>query len=160
MYVGSDGREPNAGHLVDWAGREYGWARGQGWILTGSEVTGEPLNEIRRANMPATGGPSGQPLYIDGQLLYIDPAHPPVPYLHPPTIPRVNGLARTARVFSWLGLLSLPFGIIGLILGYMALGRIASDDAESRSVAKTAIIVGWIFTVLTVVLVLWILSDS
>jgi hypothetical protein len=151
VYVGSDGRQPNVHHLVDWAGREYGWAPGQGWILTGAHVTDEVLNEVRRTGTQVPTGP--------GQVLYIDPADPPVPYLNP-TVPKVNGLATTARVFSWLGLLALPFGIIGLILGYMALGQIAKDDAASRSVAKTAIIVGWIFTVLFVILALWILSDG
>ena len=89
----------------------------------------------------------------------MDPADPDVPYLNP-TVPKVNGLATTARVLSWLGLLALPFGVIGLVLGYVALGQIEKDDAESRSVAKTAIIVGWIFTVLFVILVIWILSSG
>jgi hypothetical protein len=95
---------------------------------------------------------------LDGHPLYRNPRYSYIPIPPPPEIPRVDGLARTARVFSWLGFLSLPFGIVGLILGYTALSRISENDARSRSVAWTAIVVGWIFTVLTVVLVVLILT--
>jgi hypothetical protein len=96
----------------------------KGWIPTNPRVTHEALD-------------------------IIDQTQPSVPDLRPPKVPKVNGLARTARVFSWLGLLAYPFAIIGLIMGYIALGRIANDDVKSRSIAKTAIRVGWIFTGLT-----------
>jgi hypothetical protein len=101
---------------------------------------------------------TGQPLYEDPRL--VPPIMLVIPLPRPPEVPRVNGLAKTARVFSFLGFLALPFGIIGLILGYNALGKIRDDDVESRSVARTAIIVGWIFTGLTVLLVLLIVSHS
>lgn len=98
---------------------------------------------------------------ISGRSLYKDPSLPPyIPLPRLPKVPQVNGLAKTARVFSFLGLLALPFGIIGLIMGYIALDQIRDDDVESRSVAKTAIVVGWIFTVLTFLAVLLIVSHG
>jgi hypothetical protein len=154
MSVGSDGGHLNITHLADWDGAVYVRSPGGGWMPAPPlRVTPEALNTIRLTGQPVDRGPSGQDLYID-------PDNPPVPDLRMPMVPRVNGLATTARVFSWLGLLALPSGIIGLILGYMALGQIASDDAASRSVAKTAIIVGWIFTALTVIVVVGVLSQS
>jgi hypothetical protein len=153
MSVSSDGRQPDEGYLADWDGVAYDWAPGKGWIPTNLTVTHEALRIIRITRKPVATGTSGQ-------LLYRDPTRVYVPDLRPPTVPKVNGLATTARVFSWLGLVALPFGIIGLILGYMALGRIASDDVKSRSVAKTAIIVGWVFTALTVVVALLVVSHS
>jgi hypothetical protein len=151
MSVGSDGRLPNVNYLVDQDGRVYDWTPDKGWIPTNLPATHEAVIAIRTTGAPVAMSPE------TGEQLYRDPTQPSVSYLHTPTVPRVNGLAKTARVFSWLGLLFLPFGIIGLILGYMALSQIAKDDAVSRSVARTAIIVGWIFTVITVILVALIL---
>lgn len=154
MSVGSDGRQLNVTHLADWDGAVYVRSPGGGWMPAPPlRVTPEALKIIRLTCQPVDRG-------LSGQDLYIDPDNPPVPDLRLPIVPRVNSLATTARVFSWLGILALPLGIIGLIMGYMALGQIASDDMASRSVAKTAIIVGWIFTVLTVIVVVGVLSHS
>src|SRR5580700_8922249 len=151
MSVGSDSKEPDERYLADWDGVAYDWAPGKGWIRTNLTVTHEALNMIRITGKPVATSTSGK-------LLYIDPTQPYFPDLRLPTVPKVNGLATTARAFSWLGLLALPFGTIGLILGYMALGRIASDDVKSRSVAKTAVIVGWIFTGLMVFLAVLVIN--
>jgi uncharacterized protein DUF4190 len=155
MSVGSGGRRYDE-HRADWNGVIYvRRSPAEEWIRTTLNVSAEALGIIRLVGQPVDEGPSGENLYIDP-----DPRNLDVPDLRPPEVPKVNGLATTARIFSWLGLLALPIGIIGLILGYMALGQIASDDAASRSVARTAIIVGWIFTGLTVIVAVLVLSHS
>ena len=135
--------------LLDRGGQIYGWRPD----LEQWESSGEYDHDAGRI---LQGVPVGAAVAwsIDGHPLY----RKYIPIPPPPEIPRVDGLARTARVFSWLGFLSLPFGIVGLILGYTALSRISENDARSRSVAWTAIVVGWIFTVLTAVLVVLILT--
>jgi uncharacterized protein DUF4190 len=147
-------KQPVDGSYVSEDGRIHGFIPNIGWVPTGDNASPELLARIRQPGaITSERSRKGEPLYRDPRVNYL-----PIP--RPPEVPRVNGLATTARVFSWLGLLALPFGTIGLILGYMALGRIASNDAESRSVAKTAIIVGWIFTVILVVLVFLILDHK
>jgi hypothetical protein len=148
------GRQPAELGLVGEDGRIHGWIPDEGWTATERTASPELVDMLRRTGAyPVAVSIDGQPLYKDPRLRYF-----PIP--QPSEVPRVNGLAKAARVFSFLGFLFLPFGIIGLTLGYKALGQIRDDDAESRSVARTGITVGWIFTGLTVLVVFLVVSHS
>ena len=72
----------------------------------------------------------------------------------------VNRLAQAARVLSWLGILFLPFALIGAICGHIALGQISDGDSESRDEALTAITVGWIIVGLMTLIVIYISSQG
>ena len=156
MYGSTEGsgKQRLAWGLMDRNGRIHELIADEGWVPTGERATPEVVDNLRRTGAaPVAKTKSGIPLYEDLRLRYVS-----IP--RPLEVPRVNGLAKAARVFSFLGFLALPFGIIGLILGYKALGQIRDDDVESRSVARTAIIVGWILTGLAVLVVLLIVSHS
>jgi hypothetical protein len=143
-------------YLLDRAGEVYGWVPNKGeWAPTG-EFYHDAAEMLRqRVTSAPVAWSAGHPLYEDPR-----PRMSYIPIPRPPEIPRVDGLAKTARVFSFLGFLFSPFAIVGLILGYKALTRIRNDDAESRSVAWTAIVVGWIVTGLALLLVLLIVAHK
>jgi hypothetical protein len=88
------------------------------------------------------------------------PRLPHIPILRPPEVPRVNGLAQTARAFSFLGILFLPCALIGAICGHIALGQIRDGDLRSRAVAITAITVGWIIVGLMSLILIFIASHG
>lgn len=133
-------------------GRIHGFIANVGWVDTGDTAPPEVVAMLRQPGVYSVEeSRKEEPLYRDPRLNYV-----PIP--RPPEVPTVNGLAKVARTFSFLGILFMPLGIIGLILGFMALGQIEADDAESRSVAITGVIVGLIFTIITFILVVLIVS--
>jgi hypothetical protein len=151
------GKQPGGSSLMDGNGVIHILAD-EGWAPT--KLTADPklVDMVRQSGAnPQFWSISRRPLYLfeDPRLPYEYIAFP-----RPPEVPQINGLAKAARVFSFLGFLGLVFGPIGLILGYIALGRLRDDDVASRKVARTAIIVGWIITVLLFLLVLRILTQD
>ncbi len=58
-----------------------------------------------------------------------------------------SGLAITALVLAFL------FPIIGLILGYVARSQIKKTGEQGDGLAIAAIVIGWVFTALVVILI-------
>jgi Domain of unknown function (DUF4190) len=146
------GKWPEEDYLIEANGRINGWVPGEGWTPTQEAAPPEAVNLLRQMGAgPATWNIQNRPLYRDPRLASIP---------RPPEVPRINGLASTARTFSFLGVLLIPCALIGAICGHIALGQIRKDDIGSRSVAVTAITVGWVIMGLWLILIVFILSHS
>ena len=148
--------QPGRFGLMDRFGQAHVWTDGR-LEPAGYFVSHEQVKMVPEAGNPPESS-QNQPLY-----LFEDPnRNVPDAYLaygRPPEVPQIDGLANAARVFSLLGFLGFAFGPIGLILGYIALGRLREDDVASRKVARNAIIFGWIFTVIFLILVIAIVTQ-
>ena len=66
----------------------------------------------------------------------------------PPAPPNTNGTAIAALVFSLL----LP--PVGIVLGYVARSQIRQSGEGGAGLAKAALVIGWIFVVVPVVVLL------
>lgn len=58
---------------------------------------------------------------------------------------RTNGLALASIIVVWFS------SIIGLVLGYVALSQIRRTGEDGQGMATTAVVVGWVFTVIGVI---------
>lgn len=83
------------------------------------------------------------------------PSYPPPPpggYGAPPPPPAVgtNGLAIASLVCSLFGWLCVIGGILGIILGVLALGQIRQSGQGGRGLAIAGIVIGGIVTALVI----------
>ena len=67
--------------------------------------------------------------------------------------------SRKSALPVWALIFALILPIAGIIMGRIALGQMYRGEIDDKdsSVAKAAVILGWIFTILTVVLLLFFL---
>ncbi|RIV30870.1 DUF4190 domain-containing protein [Micromonospora radicis] len=94
------------------------------------------------APYPAAGYPPPPPGY----------GYPPPGYGHPQ--PQTNPLAIAALVLSLIGIVSCITAPIGAIMGHVASRQIRERGEGGEGMAKAAIIVGWVFTGLLVLVIL------
>lgn len=80
---------------------------------------------------------------------YPQPAYPG--YGYPPR--RTNSLAITALVLSLVGIVTCITAPVGAILGHVARKQIRENGEDGDGMAKAGIIVGWILTGLTVLMI-------
>ncbi|OKI42342.1 DUF4190 domain-containing protein [Micromonospora sp. CB01531] len=117
---------------------------------------------------PAGGDPYAAPGYPPaGGAPYAAPGYPPAggaPYAAagypPPAHPaygqpssKTNTLAIVALVLSLVGFTSCITAPIGAIMGHVARKQIRETGEQGEGMAKAAIIIGWILTVLMVLLI-------
>ncbi|WP_265520196.1 DUF4190 domain-containing protein [Oerskovia flava] len=101
--------------------------------------------------------PYGQPPYGQG---YGAPQGMPPGYgmASYSSLPRTNGMAIAAMVTSLAGFLCIGFsGLVGLVLGIVALGQIRRDGTRGKGMAITGIVVGAFFSA---IFALWIIGMS
>lgn len=109
---------------------------------------GAPQPEYGAPQPPAYGQPaSGQPPY--GQPPAYGQPVPPYGYGQPGADAKTDGISITAFVLS----LTFCLSIIGVILGFIGLGRTKDGKRKGRWAAVAAIAVGLVFTIIGVVLV-------
>jgi uncharacterized membrane protein YjgN (DUF898 family) len=82
---------------------------------------------------------------------YSQPMYPPQPsypsYQQPDwrlTGRPMNHKAHQAQLFGLLGLLLTPFGIVAVILGFMALSEIQMTGEDGSKQAKTGVVLGFV----------------
>jgi hypothetical protein len=137
---------PAPEHLVDQNGRFYRGSPSGGWFAT-VRVEREVFGEFQRMaaagvpRLPVGSDQHGVPLYLDprsleAKIMLADA-------LGQPSIPKMNGLAQTARVFGFLSLIAIPFTIPALICGYKALRQIEERNEDGTDEARTGIWLGW-----------------
>jgi Domain of unknown function (DUF4190) len=137
--------EPQEPYLVNMEGEVYGWVPDlQSWKSTGRTEpdAAKLLWQIGASDPSALPKPDQPWADIAGRPLYRDPRIPYIPLPRPPVIPKMNGLAQAARVLSFIGIVFLPFAILGTICGIIALGQIRDRGEQGRDAAITAIVVG------------------
>ncbi|OMC14715.1 DUF4190 domain-containing protein [Mycobacterium sp. SP-6446] len=81
------------------------------------------------------------------------PRYPPpggYGYQPPPPAVGTNGLAITSLVCSLFGWLCIIGGILGIILGVLALGQIRQSGQGGRGLAIAGIVIGGIVTALVI----------
>jgi hypothetical protein len=83
---------------------------------------------------PASGMPYGQPAAPYGQ-----------PYGYPAVAPQ-NSMALVSMILALVGIVAAITAPIGAILGHVAMKQIRQTGESGEGMAKTGIIVGWIFT--------------
>lgn len=98
-----------------------------------------------------------------GPSSYPQPPYAQAPYTAPPAgvfpaypgaVPPQSGLAIAAMIVSLCGLVTCGLsGVVGLILGIVALQQVRRTGARGRGMAITGIVVGAVFTVLFVLFV-------
>ena len=99
------------------------------------------------ANAPYPGAPQGQPPAWQQGPAWMASFAPP---------PRQNGLALASMITSLAGLALCFFpGVVGLVLGIVALQQISRDGTTGRGYAITGITVG---AVMTALLALWFIG--
>src|SRR6478609_6780187 len=109
-------------YLIEADGRINGWTP-EGWTPTEEFASPAAVDMLQqRGASHVTNNTRGRPLYFDPFL---------GPVLRPLGVPRINGLASTARTLSFLGILIIPSALIGAICGHIALGQIKEGDTES-----------------------------
>jgi hypothetical protein len=118
------------------------------------------------ASTPASG-PAINP-YLGGAPAA--PAYQPVPTTPPPApltpytttgaaysyAPRTNPLAIVSLVLSLVGILTWITGIGGVITGHIALSQIKRTGEGGRGMALAGVIVGYVFTALMVLYILFL----
>jgi len=73
------------------------------------------------------------------------PQPPPYPYQQPYWQQRpMNKKAHQAQMFGLLGLVLSPFGIVAVILGFMALSEIQLSGEDGSKQAKTGLVLGFL----------------
>jgi hypothetical protein len=158
------GGQPVDPYLLNLGGEVYAWRPDlRRWEFTEQHDynAARKLQQIEAVNPAAMPKPEYPWKDNEGRPLYRNPDIPRIISIpRPPEIPRINGLAQAARVFSFLGILLTPCALIGAICGHIALGQIRDGDLRSRSVALTAITVGWIIVGLTILIVIFIASHG
>lgn len=82
------------------------------------------------------------------------PYQPQPSYLVQGARPPVNGMAIGAFIAVFF------VSIVGLVLGYVALGQIKQTGEGGRGLALAAVILGWISVILTVLLVVGFIAGS
>ncbi len=80
----------------------------------------------------------------------------PVPYYYYPPAPPTNGLAIAAMVVSIVSIMSCPcpVGIVGALMGHSARRQIRERGESGEGLATAGIIMGWISTGLSVLVIL------
>ncbi|GGL92311.1 MULTISPECIES: DUF4190 domain-containing protein [Micromonospora] len=139
------------------------------------DPTGSPPEPAPQSTPPVdpTLPASGQPFidqsvnadpYAPNQAIGKDPYAPmpyggPQPYPTPypagpgygyPPAPRTNGMALAAMILSLVGVMTCITAPVGAILGHVSLSQIRQTGEGGESMAKAAIIVGWILTGLVI----------
>lgn len=125
----------------------------------------DPADGSHQLPQPPPGAPpQWQPPSVPVPPIYPGPAYgPPAPvppgFGYPPPPPRTNGLAITSMVMSisglvvtvcgtfcflLLGLLGLPLGVTGAILGHVGIRQIRERGEHGHGMALAGAIVGWI----------------
>ncbi|MFT3798869.1 DUF4190 domain-containing protein [Microbacterium sp.] len=102
------------------------------------------------------GTPQG---YAAPQAGYGAPAYGAAPYAY--AGPKTNTMSIVSMILSILGfvwVLPLIGGLVGAILGHMALGQIKRTGEGGRGLALTAIIVGWIGVGIVALFLIFILA--
>lgn len=150
------GEQPGGMSLMDGNGVIHIMAD-ERWMPT--KLTADPklVDMVRQSGVkPHVWSIYGLPLYLfeDSRLPYEYIAFP----APPPPVPKINGLAKTARVFGFLSILFIPCALIALVCGYAALGQIRDRGERGREEAMTGIIIGWIIAGLFIVLLILIAS--
>ncbi|MFG1887141.1 DUF4190 domain-containing protein [Micromonospora sp. NPDC049051] len=103
---------------------------------------------------PYAGDPYAGMKQTSGQPAYggYPPAYPNYGYAPPR---KTNGLAIAALVLSLIGITSCLTAPVGAILGHVAQKQIRETGEDGEGMAKAAIIIGWIFTGLLVLGILF-----
>ncbi|MGQ5260514.1 DUF4190 domain-containing protein [Micromonospora sp. ZYX-F-536] len=131
-------------------------------LVAGSPVPTQPGPPDPYAPVdPYAGGqlPPGQPVPGYAPQGYAPPGYaaPGYPPQHPgygyPAPPKTNGMAIAAFVLSLIGITSCITAPVGAILGHVARKQIRATGESGEGMAKAAIIIGWIFTGLLVLLI-------
>ncbi len=117
-------------------------------------MAGNPIpTQPTPADPYAHAGPYAAPAYPAGDPYaggYPPPAYPA--YAAPPST-KTNGLAIAALVLALVGFASCITAPVGAILGHVASKQIRQTGEGGEGMAKAAIIIGWILTGLTIVLI-------
>lgn len=80
---------------------------------------------------------------------------PPLPKANTVTAKKTSGHAIAALILTCTGVLIFPLGIIGIVLGHIALSKCNQDPGlGGRGLAKIALIVGYSFMALVIICVL------
>lgn len=90
-------------------------------------------------------------MYESGQQDHYQPAPYPPPYYPPKR--ETEGLAIASLVVAVHGFGCPLIGAVGAILGHMAKRRIEERGTEGNGLATAGIIIGWVTTALTLLLV-------
>ena len=109
-----------------------------GYPDPGQQVSGQPFGD--------------QPTSVAGQPV---PAYPPYGYPPMPLGQPTNGMAIAALVLSLVGIASCITAPIGAVLGHVARRQIRERGEGGDGMALAAIIVGWIFTGLLVLVIVF-----
>jgi hypothetical protein len=80
---------------------------------------------------------------------------PPLPQTSRQTENKTSGHAIAALILACTGVLIFPLGVIGIVLGHVALSKCNQDPGlGGRGLAKAALIVGYGFFALVIICVL------
>lgn len=133
-----------------------------------------PSDETPEPQSPYGQSPYGQQPYGQapyGQNPYGQQPYGQAPYGQQPygaTMPVApnNGMAVAAMVVSIVGAVLAIFlvggllGLVGAILGHVALGQIKRSGQGGRGMALAGVIVGWIALALSVLLLIAVIADE
>ncbi|WBB82414.1 DUF4190 domain-containing protein [Micromonospora sp. WMMD882] len=100
------------------------------------------------------GQPGGDPYAMGGHppAGYPPPGYAAYPY---PPVRRTNSMALAALILSLVGIASCVTAPVGAILGHVARKQIRETGEDGESMAKAAIIVGWVLTGLLVLAIVF-----
>jgi len=80
---------------------------------------------------------------------------PPLPKTSNESAKKTSGHAIAALILTCTGVLIFPLGIIGIVLGHIALSKCnEGSELGGRGLAKVALIVGYSFMALVIICVL------
>lgn len=121
-------------------------------LAMGGQIPTQPTSADPYApTNPYAGMPGGQPTADPYAAAgYPPPGYPGYGY---PAAAKTNTLAIVALVLSLVGFASCITAPIGAILGHVARKQIRETGEQGEGMAKAAIIVGWILTVLLALLI-------
>jgi hypothetical protein len=131
-----------------------------------SDPWSQPSTPPVDPTLPVSGQPVSADPYAGAKVEQADPyavpGYAPAGYPPPgypgygyPTAPKTNGLAIAALVLSLVGIASCITAPIGAIMGHVAQKQIRQTGEAGEGMAKAAIIVGWIFTALLVLAIIF-----
>lgn len=81
-------------------------------------------------------------------------------YAYPPMPPGNNGLAIASLVTSLCGFLCFLPGIVGLVLGIIALNRIKETGEQGRGMAIAGIAIGGVFSAVVVLYIVVLIATG